>query len=861
MSQKHKWKIRFALLCLAFLGSAGSAFFWFSGHGSPKDQAQSYYERGVVLAKQHEYAKAAIELRNSLKLQNDKLEAWRALAEIDEATRHWDDLIRTLQSIVSLAPSDIETRIKLAKLLALGGRVYQALELVNAANEGDQNARIIGLKAAVLYKLNDKRRAVSEAQKALAIEPSNADALVVLATERMASGDPRGALQILGNDASISTTDLGIQLLRLKIFEELGETRQFESLLQQLAQLHPKDGLFRKQLIKFYVGQHRMDDAEKEARVLVQENPTNSEVELDLVRLLYAAKGPEAARKELIARIDAGGEVFPYQIALADFEFSRGNFADAERQIQNLVSHASSNEQILAAQTKLAEMAFKRGKIDAAETFVSEILRKDSRNADALKVRASVRIVRGQLDLAITDLQQALNDQPRSAQLMLLLALAHERSGSMALADKEYADAVRISNFNSNVALNYVHFLLRRGSVDRAEQFLVELSKRSPKNLNVLSALAQVQLGRGDWAGAQAAAESIRNTDSSRDIADQILGAALLGQNKYDESIAVFQSAVNTSPSAIQPMISLVHALVRAQKTDKAMAFLKSTIEANPDNAEAQVLMGSIQLVAGDRDHALESFKTAMERQPTNVVGYQALANFYLSEKKFDNALNVIRSGLQMQPDSIALHFAMADALEQTHEYEAAISEYEYILSKQPGSIIVANNLASLLSNYRTDKASLERAQTLATALKETQIPQFKDTLGWISYRRDDYVNAVSLLEKAVAELPNIALVRYHLAMSYIAIRQNTKASEELKAALSLAPALIGGENPGSAEELTEYVGIVALSIFALNIFLSNCASVRSSGYRLARIHFWHHCGHLRRRFGCGGDNCHSYII
>ena len=41
------------------------------------------------------------------------------------------------------------------------------------------------------------------------------------------------------------------------------------------------------------------------------------------------------------------------------------------------------------------------------------------------------------------------------------------------------------------------------------------------------------------------------------------------------------------------------------------------------------------------------------------------------------------------------------------------------------------------------------RRSSLAS-LRETQIPQFKDTLGWISYRRDDYVNAVSLLEKAV---------------------------------------------------------------------------------------------------------------
>ena len=111
--------------------------------------------------------------------------------------------------------------------------------------------------------------------------------------------------------------------------------------------------MFRKQLIKFYVDQHRMDDAEKEARALVQENPTNSEAELDLVRLLYAAKGPAAAREELVARINAGGEIFPYQIALADFDFSQGKFAEAEQQIQNLVSQAVQRKIFLPRRSSL----------------------------------------------------------------------------------------------------------------------------------------------------------------------------------------------------------------------------------------------------------------------------------------------------------------------------------------------------------------------------------------------------------------------------------------------------------------------------------------------------------------------------
>ena len=45
------------------------------------------------------------------------------------------------------------------------------------------------------------------------------------------------------------------------------------------------------------------------------QNPSD-EANLDIVRFLYTTKGPDAARQELNDRIKAGGDVFPYQMAL-----------------------------------------------------------------------------------------------------------------------------------------------------------------------------------------------------------------------------------------------------------------------------------------------------------------------------------------------------------------------------------------------------------------------------------------------------------------------------------------------------------------------------------------------------------------
>jgi tetratricopeptide (TPR) repeat protein len=300
--------------------------------------------------------------------------------------------------------------------------------------------------------------------------------------------------------------------------------------------------------------------------------------------------------------------------------------------------------------------------------------------------------------------------------------------------------------------------------------------------------LADAKLRRQDWSGAQAIAETIKRLDNTSIIADQILGAALSGAHKYDASIAAFQNAVAAAPSATQPMAELVGSLIRAKQTDKAVEFLRSVLKENPNNADAYVILGNIALLNNTPDQAEKNFKVAVAKQPKSDVGYRALAELYLQQKNPDAAVDIIRTGLKDLPDNANLHMALAGMLEQKGDFDAAISEYENLLKQQPGSLIIANNLASLLADHRTDTASLERAQSLAASLRQSPVAQFKDTLGWVDYRQGDFKAAVQLLEEAAAGMPNGALVHYHLGMGYIAVGQLAKASEQLNKALAQSP-------------------------------------------------------------------------
>ena len=768
------------VLCGATLGACSSR----------EQRAQGYYEQGMSYLKKGDYVKASLEFKNALQIKKDMVAAFRGLAEVDEHNRNFQGLAADLRSVVELDPKDNDSRVKLTKLYLLGGALDPALKLANAAVEMDpQNAAILALKGAVLIRLKDIDGAISSAEKAIKIDPGNPDGNAVFAAAKFAQGNSAEALKTLGNITGAHKDDVGILGLEANIYNAMGNYQQVETLLRRLIELHPDEPGFRTELVKFLVAHKREDDAIKELKTVTTAKPNDLGAEMQLVGMLATAKGLDAARAELVARIAAGGDNFPYKIALARLDFLHGNAAESTATLDELIKNSKSANEVTLARTTLAELYSLKKDTAAEEPVIADILKVDAHNPTALRLRAMIRIDRAQFDDAITDLRAALNDNPQAPQLLAALGLAYERSGSIELADKAYLDAVKASNYSAPLGLSYASFLRRRGLSDQAERVLADLASRNPNNMQVLAALAEEKIGKQDWVGAHQVAEAIQRSGDKSDAADLINGIAFSGQKKPSESMQAFQNAYDVNPKAGQPMVALVNEFLRSHQVDQAVSFLQSAVKTNPGNPEAQVLLGQVQLIKNQPDDAEKSFKAAIGKEPKYAPAYLALADFYANKKNdVDEALSVIRTGLQKQPKNFDLLLALGGDLERKGDYDGAISDYESLLQDQPGSMIVANNLASLLADHRTDKASMERANTLAMMLRKSDVPQFKDTIGWISYQRGDHAAARTMLEDAVAKLPNNPIVRYHLGMAYAAVGQNAKAMEQFKAARDLQP-------------------------------------------------------------------------
>jgi tetratricopeptide (TPR) repeat protein len=764
------------------------AAFEVAGCNSKEQRAHDYYTQGMKYIAEHSDVKARLELNNAIQLQDNMLPAWRALSQIDQRAKDWRAVFVDSRRIAELDPKDIEARLQIANFFLLSGHVDKALDWENQASAIDpKNVHTLVLKAAILLKLDDHKGAIQAAQKALAIEPGNLQAEVVLASEKYLSDDPQGAMGILDALSASAENDLGVVLLKTKISEKMGNSTQLELQLKKLIELRPNEIQFRDALVKFYIMHNELDDAEKLLRSTAAAYPKNVQAALNVVRFLDATKGPVSARQELESHIKAGGDVFPFQMAMADIDVSTGKFDDGAQLLNKLINSPISLTNQNAARAKLAALQISRKNIPAAQTLIAKILSTDSSNVDALRLRASIRIDQGQLNDAIADLRQALSYQPRSPALLTLLAMAYERQGSSDLAQKQLANATKESGFAPNIGLNYAAFLIRRGNPSAAEDLLVQLATRNPGNIPILNLLARVRLSRQNWIGAEEVSKAIRRL-KAEGVADQIKAAALEGEKKYSQSLKLPENAYADNKGAVEPMYALVRAYIQNQQIDEAEVFLQNVLKTSPDNAEALILLGSVQAAKNQPQQAMASFKTAIARDPKQPGAYIALATLYLHQNKIDEASKTIAAGLREEPDNFALNLTRGGILELRKDFEGAISEYETMLKYNPGSLVVANNLAYLLATHRSDKASLEKAYALAVPLAQSPVPQFKGTLGWIDYRRGDYRSAVSLLEDVVKALPNVAVDHYHLGVSYIAVGDTEKGLQQLKKASEIDP-------------------------------------------------------------------------
>ena len=143
---------------------------------------------------------------------------------------------------------------------------------------------------------------------------------------------------------------------------------------------------------------------------------------------------------------------------------------------------------------------------------------------------------------------------------------------------------------------------------------------------------------------------------------------------------------------------------------------------------------------------------------------------------------------------------------ERLKHFDAARKAYEEILTINPNSPRALHNLAVLYSEHL---GNLDVAYDLAKKARETarNEPRTADTLGWISFKKGDYGNALPLLQESASKLPNEPEIQFHVGMAHYML------GDEGPARIALQKAADASADFSGKDEARQRLAVLAINV------------------------------------------------
>ncbi|WP_299733746.1 tetratricopeptide repeat protein [uncultured Tateyamaria sp.] len=783
---------------------AVSALVLLAACDSPEEKAEAFYQSGLELLAAGDPDRAAVEFRNVFNYNEEHQDARRQLAEIMRAQGNVSAAFGQYLRLAEQYPDLADARLALAQM-AIEGQQWdeaerhgrRALELDPTA-EGTDPVRVsldfrqasIDEDEQALGKLALEARALADA------DPDDILSRRVLIAYALTQNTPAAAIDDIDAAIAYAPDDLSYYIIKIQALNALGEQEEIGELLRQMYTQFPENTEVQQSLITFYIQRQDYDGAEAFLRDLAGDDTSDPAGFVPIIQLLERTAGRDAARAELKRLAEVNAEVTEnngfYRALLAGYDFDEGNRDAAIAEMQAIIEASEPSDQTRRIKGTLATMLLATGNQVGARALAEEILTEDETNVTALKLRAQMLISADQPGDAILDLRRALDQSPRDTSIILLLAAAHERNGSTQLQGERLATAVEVSGSGVRESLLYADFLVRQGRDSAARSVLADARNAHPRDLDILAQTARLAMADnaiGVVRGVIADVEKLQDQPRAPELLKSLRTALLLSEDRLDEGLALLQQQAEEAGTA-NAVFAVLQTQLRAGKLDEARTYLDSQMEEAPDDPDLRLMNAALLLSEGDAGASEVELRKLVDESPTNINAVNQLYVLLRRTGQPDAAKEVLTKALADNPESPRLLLYEAGDLEQAGDVEGAIAIYEKLYAVNTGNVTIANNLASLLSTFRDDEETLERAAAVARRLRDTDIPPFQDTYGWIAYRQGNFDEALTYLEPAAAGLPENALVQYHLGMTYVALERPEDAKVALTRALEVA-----GEN------------------------------------------------------------------
>lgn len=771
---------------------------------SSEERAEKHFQTALEHIEAGDIDRAIVEFRNVFKLNGRHEEARLIYAGLQRDRGATSEAYGQYMRLVEQYPENVKGQMALAEMALESGNWDEAERHGRAAarlapDDPATRAIIANLdyfKAVQDRDMQGQRAIYNTARTLLAENPGSILAYKIVIDHLMREEDWQAARVALDTAIEINPDQRDLHNMRLGVLNELDDHAAIEAELLDMVARFPDDPNIRVTLLTWYIWRGEADAAETFLRNQIDPEAETAARHVELVQFLIQVRGQDAARAELDRLLTADpAHAATYRALRAALIFDAGEPDAAIAEMEDLLRDAAPSSENNDARVALAQMLVATGNPVGARAQVEEVLANDSTHVAATKLKAGWQIEDDQTDEAIALLRAALGDSPRDAELMTLLARAHERSGNPELMADMLALAVDASGSAPEESLRYAAYLSRSDRGIAAESVLLDALRLQPENSRLLSALGTLYIGLEDWSRAQGVIARLAALPDGTAVANE-LTAQLLNAQGQQEELLTFLERLSAEDDGTGIRIGVIRSLISRGDLPGALNYVEQAVQETPGNVALQSAYGTVLTLAARYDEAETVYRALLAKAPDTESAWLSLYRLKLALDDKDGAAQVLDEALAVLPDSADLLWARAEVLQFNGDIDGAIAIYEKLYEHNSNNPVVANNLASLLSDHNDDAETLERAWRIARRLRDSTVPAFRDTYGWIAFRRGAHEEALTYLAPAAEALPNDPFVQYHLGAVYAAIGRNAEALAQF----SKVQGMIG------ADSLTEIV-------------------------------------------------------
>ena len=799
---------------------------------NPKN-AEAYHYLGAVAEYKRDWRKAlgsynyALELNPGLLKTRESL-GWyfysvaneqEAAGDTEGAKETLKELSKQVDEIHRRDPNNIGGLVLKGGLNFRNGNMKEAIEILEEVLSVGTNENAVILLSEIYAQQKNVEKEEQVLKKGILLSPENISIHLALARLYERHRQMDNAIKMVEKVIRIKPDVLDYRLILSKYYTQTDKKDNAIKVLRNAVTADPLD-VERHLVLVEYIGTHKGAEAGinelKASIVKLPEEP----------KLIFALAGVHAREKRednalaLFEGIVDKWKISPAglkaRIEIARIYINRAQTQEAKRLIAEVLDENPNDHDALVLKGTIALQDKNNAE---AITVFRTVLKTQPEEIDVLNLIAEAHLAEGNMKLAYESLIKVVDLTPKNVDALLRLVRyfiitrkkeniykyidkvleiepdnveALSMRSSMLVRENKIPQAIQVLNKLKIVDPESSDPYFRMGRIYKAQKKsnkamseFEEAFKRNPKSEDLLAELVDLQLKMGELSKAESRLRKVIKSDPESGIAYRFMGMVFLAKKDYSSARDAFNEAYERSED-VNLLAQLVNAYVAAKDASGAQIKLVGIIKKSPDHPIAHSLLGVLYQQKNKLKEAEREFEQQVRLTSTSTDAYVQLANIRIAQNNIEGAKSAYKQALNFLPEDIRLLHRLAMLYESQQAFDNAIRNYEKILKLAPSNVLATNNLASLLVEHRIDDENLNRAFSLASRLENSKDPMFIDTFGWVNYKVGKYAEAVEILVPVVDKMPDVALFRYHLGMSYFRLGKPELAQQHLQKAIEI---------------------------------------------------------------------------